>query len=92
MIPVTVPCNVLCLQYEGSVMENTYDVEVMRFKVLDEDLEGSENWKAVFEIIRGDEAGYFSIKTDPDTNEGILMLDKVLHVLLCSQSPVKPVK
>lgn len=63
-------------------MENTQGVEVMRFKALDKDLEGSENWDAVFDIVKGNEAGYFSIKTDPVTNEGILMLDKVLHSLL----------
>ena len=80
LIPVTVTLSHVCFQYEGSVMENTQGVEVMRLKALDKDLEGSENWEAVFDIVKGNEAGYFSIKTDPETNEGILMLDKVLHV------------
>uniref|UniRef100_A0A667Y0I7 Cadherin domain-containing protein n=1 Tax=Myripristis murdjan TaxID=586833 RepID=A0A667Y0I7_9TELE len=62
--------------YEGSIEENTEGVEVMRIKAVDLDLEHTENWEAVFDIIGGNEAGYFSIKTDPKTNEGILMLDK----------------
>lgn len=72
--------NVYCfyLQYEGSIEENTAGVEVMRIKAQDLDLEHTENWDAVFKIVQGNEAGYFSIKTDPKTNEGILMLDKVL--------------
>ncbi|XP_029943539.1 desmoglein-2-like isoform X1 [Salarias fasciatus] len=63
-------------QYEGTVEENTRGVEVMRIKAQDLDLEGTENWDAVFDIVKGNEAGYFSITTDPKTNEGILMLDK----------------
>ncbi|KAL3046888.1 hypothetical protein OYC64_021166 [Pagothenia borchgrevinki] len=64
------------VEYEGSIEENTEGVEVMRIRAKDLDLEASENWEAVFDIVRGNEAGYFSIKTDPATNEGILMLDK----------------
>uniref|UniRef100_A0A3B4V4R9 Desmoglein-3-like n=1 Tax=Seriola dumerili TaxID=41447 RepID=A0A3B4V4R9_SERDU len=63
-------------KYEASIEENTEGVEVMRLKAQDLDLEGTENWEAVFEILKGNEAGYFSIRTDPVTNEGILMLDK----------------
>ena len=69
--------NAFYLQYEGSIEENTEGVEVMRIKAKDLDLETTENWEAMFDIVRGNEAGYFSIKTDPATNEGILMLDKV---------------
>ena len=65
------------LQYSGSIKENTKGVEVMRIKAQDLDIENTENWEAVFDIVKGNEAGYFSIKTDPITNEGILMLDKV---------------
>uniref|UniRef100_A0A8C5DWK8 Desmoglein-2-like n=1 Tax=Gouania willdenowi TaxID=441366 RepID=A0A8C5DWK8_GOUWI len=65
-------------EYEGSIEENEYGVEVMRLKTTDLDLQNTENWEAVFDIITGNEAGYFSIKTDPKTNEGILMLDKVM--------------
>lgn len=58
-------------------MENTAHKEVMRFSVLDDDQERSDNWKAEFDIISGNEDGIFSIKTDPKTNEGVLMLVKV---------------
>ncbi|KAM8745386.1 desmoglein-2.1-like [Acanthopagrus schlegelii] len=64
--------------YEGSIEENTENVEVMRLKAEDLDLKGTDNWEAVFDIVKGNEAGYFSIKTDPSTNEGILMLDKAV--------------
>lgn len=50
----------------------------MRFKVTDLDLINTDNWRAVFNIEKGNEAGYFSITTDPNTNEGIIMLNKVL--------------
>ena len=65
------------LQYDGSIKENTQGVEVMRIKSQDLDVEHTDNWDAVYEILSGNEAGHFSIKTDPKTNEGILMLDKV---------------
>jgi len=84
--------NVFDLQYEGSIEENAQGVEVMRLKVEDLDVENTENWDAVFEIVKGNEAGYFSIKTDPKTNEGILMLDKVLQFsftrIVCVGIPV----
>lgn len=58
-------------------MENTYGVEVMRLQTNDLDLVNTENWQSEFYIVKGNEAGYFSVKTDLRTNEGILMLDKV---------------
>lgn len=58
-------------------MENTYGVEVMRLQTNDLDLVNTVNWQAEFDIVKGNEAEYFSIKTDPLTNEGVLMLDKV---------------
>lgn len=64
-------------QYDGSIEENTHNVEVMRLKSIDKDLEGTDNWDAVYEIVKGNDAGYFNIVTDPKTNEGILMLVKV---------------
>ncbi|XP_078543504.1 desmoglein-2 [Lissotriton helveticus] len=62
--------------YEGSVDENTADVEVLRMKAFDLDQEGTDNWLANFTIISGNEQGYFRIETDPVTNEGILILVK----------------
>ncbi|XP_075907327.1 desmoglein-2.1-like [Nelusetta ayraudi] len=66
-------------QYEGSIVENTQGMEVMRFKASDLDLKNTANWEAVYHISKGNEAGYFSIETDPVTNEGILMLDKAVN-------------
>ncbi|KAE8293849.1 Desmoglein-4 Cadherin family member 13 Precursor [Larimichthys crocea] len=65
-------------EYEGSIEENTQGVEVMRLKTEDLDQKGTDNWETIFDIVKGNEAGYFSIKTDPKTNEGILMLDKAV--------------
>lgn len=61
----------------GSIEENIVHKEVMRFKTFDMDLAQTDNWLAVFEIISGNEAGYFDITTDPNTNEGILTIKKV---------------
>uniref|UniRef100_A0A9J8CUN4 Cadherin domain-containing protein n=1 Tax=Cyprinus carpio carpio TaxID=630221 RepID=A0A9J8CUN4_CYPCA len=64
--------------YECRVEENTRNVEVMRFQAVDADLIYTENWLAIFTIVSGNEAGYFSIITDNKTNEGILILHKEL--------------
>ncbi|KAM9501621.1 desmoglein-2-like protein [Clarias gariepinus] len=64
--------------YEGSVEENIMNVEAIRIKAVDKDLINTSNWEAVFTIISGNEAGHFSITTDPKTNEGILVVDKKL--------------
>ncbi|XP_072219200.1 desmoglein-2-like protein isoform X2 [Leuresthes tenuis] len=64
--------------YEGSVEENTVGMEVMRIKAIDMDLIHTDNWLAVYEIISGNEAGYFTITTDSETNEGIIMINKAL--------------
>ncbi|KAJ8279866.1 hypothetical protein COCON_G00069320 [Conger conger] len=86
--------------YEGSVMENTQGVEVLRFKALDDDIENTDNWLADFEIQSGNEAGYFEIETDPKTNEGILKLVKPmdyediheldLQVAVANKAPFHP--
>ncbi len=73
---------VLYLQYEGSVEENTINMEVMRIKAIDMDLIHTDNWLAVYKIISGNEGGYFSITTDSETNEGIIMIHKVKECIL----------
>lgn len=70
------------MQYEGSVEENTVDVEVLRIRAVDLDLIYTDNWLAVFEFISGNEAGFFSITTDSKTNEGIIMIRKVKELLV----------
>ncbi|XP_061111721.1 desmoglein-2-like protein [Conger conger] len=64
--------------YEGSVEENTVNVEVMRIKAEDLDLINTDSWRTVFSIVSGNEAGYFAITTDEKTNEGVVTLIKSL--------------
>ncbi|KAL7871869.1 hypothetical protein SRHO_G00068520 [Serrasalmus rhombeus] len=63
-------------EYTVSVDENVADVEVLRIQSLDKDEERTDNWLTVFQLVSGNEDGYFSIITDPDTNEGVLYLIK----------------
>ncbi|XP_062386302.1 desmoglein-2-like protein [Sardina pilchardus] len=65
--------------YEANVMENTVNVTVVKIQALDLDLKYTDNWLAVYTIVSGNEAGYFSITTDTKTNEGILVLNKPLN-------------
>uniref|UniRef100_A0AAX7U693 Desmoglein 2 n=1 Tax=Astatotilapia calliptera TaxID=8154 RepID=A0AAX7U693_ASTCA len=64
--------------YEGRIEENTVGVEVMRIKAIDMDLLHTDNWLAAFQIVSGNEGGYFDITTDEKTNEGIIMVRKAL--------------
>lgn len=64
-------------EYDGTVDENVADVVVMKIKAMDKDLKHTDNWEAVFEIVKGNEDGLFSIETDKATNEGVLKLIKV---------------
>uniref|UniRef100_A0AAY5EUJ0 Cadherin domain-containing protein n=1 Tax=Electrophorus electricus TaxID=8005 RepID=A0AAY5EUJ0_ELEEL len=82
-------------EYTGSVDEGVSDVVVMRIKAQDKDMENTNNWLALFNIIKGNEDELFSIETDPKTNEGILKLVKVYIyakfkiVLVFSFYPIK---
>lgn len=67
-------------QYSGRVDEGVVDVVVMRIKALDKDLVHTDNWLAVFDIVKGNEENIFSIETDPKTNEGILKIIEVNDV------------
>ncbi len=51
----------------------------MRFKASDLDLKDTDNWVTNCYIASGNEAGYFSIRMDPTTNEAVIMLDKVCN-------------
>lgn len=53
---------------------------LLRIPVEDKDLTKTPNWNAVFAITKGNEAGNFRIETDPDTNEGLLYLIKVIYL------------
>lgn len=58
--------------------ENQADVLVLRMPVNDKDLKNTPNWKAVYDITKGNESGNFLMKTDPATNDGLLYVTKVI--------------
>lgn len=60
-----------------SVDENVADIEVLRIQALDKDEERTDNWLTEYELVSGNEDGYFTILTDPNTNEAVLKLVKV---------------
>ncbi|KAM9224337.1 desmocollin-3 isoform 2-T2 [Dugong dugon] len=65
--------------YEASVEENTFNVEILRLLIEDKDLINTENWRANFTILKGNEKGHFKISTDKETNEGVLCVIKPLN-------------
>ncbi|XP_004702982.1 desmocollin-3 [Echinops telfairi] len=65
--------------YEASVEENTFNVEILRLPIEDKDLINTENWRANFTILKGNEKGHFKISTDKATNEGVLSVIKPLN-------------
>lgn len=65
--------------YRVDVNENECGIDILRIPVEDKDLVNTENWRANFTIVQGNEQGYFSIRTDPTTNEGILSVVKSLN-------------
>lgn len=63
-------------QNSRKVKEGEKDVLVSRLQVKDEDSKGTKAWKAKYHI-HGDTDNNFRITTDPDTNEGLLFVQKV---------------
>uniref|UniRef100_A0A8D0GU47 Desmoglein 1 n=1 Tax=Sphenodon punctatus TaxID=8508 RepID=A0A8D0GU47_SPHPU len=61
-----------------SISENTLSSEMFRIQAIDADEEFTDNWKAVFFFISGNEGGFFDIVTDPATNQGIVRCIKKL--------------
>ncbi|XP_030623658.1 cadherin-like protein 26 [Chanos chanos] len=62
----------------GKIKEREMGVEVLRIQVTDKDSHGSPAWKAKY-TIHGDKGEYFKIETDPETNEGILTVQKLIE-------------
>ncbi|XP_026224555.1 cadherin-like protein 26 isoform X2 [Anabas testudineus] len=62
---------------EGRVKELQENVLVTRLQVTDKDTEGTEAWKAKYQI-QGDTNNNFNITTDAVTNEGLLYVVKHL--------------
>ncbi|XP_041860759.1 cadherin-like protein 26 isoform X2 [Melanotaenia boesemani] len=67
------------------VTEGEENVLVSRLQVKDEDVKGTAAWRAKFHI-QGDTHNNFRITTDPETNEGLLYLEKQLNY---EDDPVK---
>ncbi|KAG9475056.1 hypothetical protein GDO78_003487 [Eleutherodactylus coqui] len=65
-------------EFVMEVAEQIAGLDVGRVSVTDRDLRGSPNWMVKYSIISGDPHGAFSIRTDPQTSEGILSLVKPL--------------
>ncbi|XP_053173404.1 cadherin-15 [Scomber japonicus] len=63
--------------YSMTAVENLKEYEVGRVNVTDKDDRGTGNWEAKY-FISNDPHGNFAITTDPDTNQGVLMVVKPL--------------
>lgn len=84
--------------YYGEVQENKREVIVANLTVTDRDQAHTSNWNALYRIVSGDPAHHFIVKTDPITNEGMVIVEKpvdyeinrafVLTVLVMNQSPL----
>ncbi|XP_027133093.1 cadherin-like protein 26 isoform X2 [Larimichthys crocea] len=61
----------------GKVKEGMENVLVSRLHVKDADTKGTMAWKALYRI-HGDTHNYFKISTDPETNDGLLYVQKHL--------------
>ncbi|XP_006835186.1 PREDICTED: desmocollin-3 [Chrysochloris asiatica] len=84
--------------FKTSVEENTFNVEILRLPIEDKDLINTENWRANFTILKGNEKGHFKISTDKETNEGVLYVVKplnyeenhqvILEIGVCNEVPL----
>uniref|UniRef100_A0A4W4GXV2 Cadherin 15, type 1, M-cadherin (myotubule) n=1 Tax=Electrophorus electricus TaxID=8005 RepID=A0A4W4GXV2_ELEEL len=64
--------------YSMFAMENKVGEDLGRVNATDKDEQNGENWRITYSIIRGDSAGNFAIRTEPNTNEGIISVEKPL--------------
>ncbi|XP_006156977.1 cadherin-3 [Tupaia chinensis] len=65
-------------KYEAHVPENAEAREVQRLTVTDLDAPNSPAWHATYRIVEGDDGNYFTITTDPESNQGVLTTQKGL--------------
>ncbi|XP_053323452.1 cadherin-2 [Spea bombifrons] len=62
--------------FHGDLPENRVDIVVANLTVTDMDQPHTGAWNAVYKIIHGDPNGKFIIKTDPNTNDGLVTVVK----------------
>ncbi|GCC31949.1 cadherin-like protein 26 isoform X2 [Chiloscyllium punctatum] len=62
----------------ATVSENNVMAVILKVKVSDGDQPNTPGWKAKYTIIHGNEKENYKIETEPDTNNGILLLIKHL--------------
>lgn len=77
------------IQGSGNVMEGTKGTSPLKIHTTDTDTRLTAAWRVRYSI-QGDKVGYFSIHTDPDTNDGILTVIKVcLHTVSYSVNVIR---
>lgn len=64
------------MTFYGEVPENRVDVVVANLTVTDKDQPHTSAWNTVYRIVSGDATGRFSIRTDPNSNDGLVTVVK----------------
>nr|XP_023661280.1 cadherin-like protein 26 isoform X1 [Paramormyrops kingsleyae] len=67
----------------GRINERESGVSVLRVHVTDKDSKNTPAWRAKY-TIHGDKDNVFSIHTDPETNDGVLVVEKPLDFELAA--------
>ncbi|XP_062923603.1 cadherin-15 [Mobula hypostoma] len=65
-------------EFTVEVPEDVMGVEIAELTVEDRDQPGTPNWRVNYTITQGNVQGLFSILTQPNTNTGILLVEKRL--------------
>uniref|UniRef100_A0AAY4DY16 Cadherin-4 n=1 Tax=Denticeps clupeoides TaxID=299321 RepID=A0AAY4DY16_9TELE len=64
--------------FSGEVQENKVGVVVANLTVLDRDQPHTPNWNAVYKILSGDSFNHFTIRTNPENNDGMVTVVKAV--------------
>ncbi|XP_075440947.1 cadherin-2 isoform X2 [Ascaphus truei] len=70
------PPEFTAMTFYGEVPENRVDVVVANLTVTDKDQPHTTAWNALYRIVGGDPTGRFSIKTDTNSNDGLVTVVK----------------
>ncbi|NP_001165707.1 cadherin-2A precursor [Xenopus laevis] len=70
------PPEFTAMTFYGEVPENRVDVVVANLTVTDKDQPHTPAWNAVYRIVGGDGTGRFAIKTDANSNDGLVTVVK----------------